>query len=144
MLIWRQELFQREVSTKFSIFLNQNILFLECSKKDQTYISDILMLLQYILRIKILKMRKWGQSFLEQAKFYAECNNYSYAAHNDAFFKSLTTRYILQITVWTQGPAWSLNKFSIFLNQNILFPECSEKIYFRYFDATWIYIKNQN
>ena len=32
-------------------------------------------------------MRKWGQfqSFLEQAKFYAEWNNYSYAARNGVF-----------------------------------------------------------
>ena len=32
-------------------------------------------------------MRKWGQSqsFLEQAKFYAECNNYSYADCNGIF-----------------------------------------------------------
>ena len=40
-------------SMKFSIFLNWNILFPECSKKDQTYMSDILKLFEYILRIKI-------------------------------------------------------------------------------------------
>ena len=33
-------------------------------------------------------MRKWGrsQSVLEQAKFYAEWNNYSYAARNGVFW----------------------------------------------------------
>ena len=46
----------------FIIFFNGNILFPECSKKDQTNISDILMLFEYILRIKILKMWKWGRS----------------------------------------------------------------------------------
>ena len=39
----------------FNFFLNRNDLFPECSKKDQTYISDILTLLEYILRIKIKK-----------------------------------------------------------------------------------------
>ena len=34
-------------------FLNQNILFSECSKKGQTYISNILTLFEYISRIKI-------------------------------------------------------------------------------------------
>ena len=39
---------------KFLIFLKQNILFPECSKKDhQTFISDILTLFEYISRIKI-------------------------------------------------------------------------------------------
>ena len=38
---------------------NRNILFLECSKKDQTYISNILTLFEHIiLRIKILKKRR--------------------------------------------------------------------------------------
>ena len=39
----------------FNFFLNRNDLFPECSKKDQTYISDILTLFEYILRIKIKK-----------------------------------------------------------------------------------------
>ena len=39
----------------FNFFLNWNDLFPECSKKDQTYISDILTLFEYILRIKIKK-----------------------------------------------------------------------------------------
>ena len=34
-------------------FLKSNILFLECSSKNHTYISAILMLFIYILRIKI-------------------------------------------------------------------------------------------
>ena len=34
-------------------FLNRNILFSECSKKDQTYISKILTLFEYMSRIKI-------------------------------------------------------------------------------------------
>ena len=38
---------------KFFNFLNRNILFLECSKKDYTYISDFLTLLGYVLGIKI-------------------------------------------------------------------------------------------
>ena len=40
-----------------------------------------LTLFEYILRIKIKKMGKWGrsQSFLERDKFYVEWNNYSYA-----------------------------------------------------------------
>ena len=46
-------IFQREALTNFSIFLNRNVLFLDCSKKDLTYISDILTLFEYILRIKI-------------------------------------------------------------------------------------------
>ena len=37
----------------FFFFSNCNILFQECSKKDQTYISDLLTLFEYILRIKI-------------------------------------------------------------------------------------------
>ena len=37
----------------FHFFLNQNILFPERPKKDHTYISDILTLFEYILRIKI-------------------------------------------------------------------------------------------
>ena len=37
----------------FFPFLNQNILFPECPKKDQTHILDILMLFEYMLRIKI-------------------------------------------------------------------------------------------
>ena len=46
-----------------------------------------LTLFKYILRIKISKMRKRRrpQSFLEQTKFYAEWNNYSYADRNGAF-----------------------------------------------------------
>ena len=40
--------FSVKPQTNFSIFLNWNILFLECSK-----ISDILTLFEYILRIKI-------------------------------------------------------------------------------------------
>ena len=35
------------------LFLNQNILFPECPKKNQTYISDILTLFEYMLRTKI-------------------------------------------------------------------------------------------
>ena len=36
----------------FQFFLNRNILLLECFKKNQTYISDVLTLFEYILRIK--------------------------------------------------------------------------------------------
>ena len=66
---WRQKFFQREVSTNLS-FSNRNILFSECPKKDQTYISDILTLFEYIPGINIKKqMWKWGQSqsFLKRA-----------------------------------------------------------------------------
>ena len=70
-------------------------------------------------------------------------------------FKSLTKRYIFQLTkcehkgvsksIAFDGrfPAWSLIKFLIFLNLNILFPEYSKEdreLYFRYFDAIWTYI----
>ena len=37
----------------FQLFFNQNILFRKCTKKDQTNISDILTLFEYILRMKI-------------------------------------------------------------------------------------------
>ena len=37
----------------FYFFKNQNILFPECPYKDQTYISDILTLFEYMLRLKI-------------------------------------------------------------------------------------------
>ena len=40
---------------KFFNFFKMNNLFPECSKKDQTYISDILTLFEYVLRIKIKK-----------------------------------------------------------------------------------------
>ena len=50
---WRQDFFEREASTNFPISLNRNILFLECSKNIQTYISDTFTLFEYILRIKI-------------------------------------------------------------------------------------------
>ena len=58
-LILMTEIFQGVASTNFSVFLNRNILFPECSKKDQTYISEILTLFECILRIKIknVKMR---------------------------------------------------------------------------------------
>ena len=39
----------------FYLFLNQNILFQECPKTNQTYISDILTLFECMLRIKINK-----------------------------------------------------------------------------------------
>ena len=81
--------FEREASTNFSIFLNQNILFLECSKKDQTYISDILTLFEYIVRIKIKNKCENKDDlnlFFEQALFYAEWNNHSYGAYKDNFF----------------------------------------------------------
>ena len=42
----------------FNLFLNQNILFQECPKTNQTYISDILTLFECMLRIKINK-NKW-------------------------------------------------------------------------------------
>ena len=38
---------------EFFNFFNRNILFPKCSKIDQTYISDILTLFEYIPRIKI-------------------------------------------------------------------------------------------
>ena len=41
----------------FQYFLHQNILFQECSKKDQTYIPDILTLFEYILTKS--KFKKW-------------------------------------------------------------------------------------
>ena len=44
-----------------TIFLNRNILFPDFSKKDQTYVLDILTLFEYILSIQIKmfeKMRK--------------------------------------------------------------------------------------
>ena len=52
-LILTTGIFPAWTSTNFSIFLNRNILFLECSENDQTYVPDILTLLGYILRIKI-------------------------------------------------------------------------------------------
>ena len=50
---WRQKVFQREASTNLLLLSNRNILFLECSRKYQTYISDFLTLFEYIPRIKI-------------------------------------------------------------------------------------------
>ena len=38
---------------QFVFLSNRNILFPECSYKDQTYISDIFTLFEYIIRIKI-------------------------------------------------------------------------------------------
>ena len=57
-------------------------------------------LFEYILRIKILKMRKRGQSqsFFERTKFYAEWDDYSHACKR-RFLKSLTGRYIFQLKV---------------------------------------------
>ena len=68
---------------------NRNILFLECSEKNQTYISNILTLFEHIiLKIKILKKRghERSRSFFERAKSYAEYNKYSYAGHNGVLF----------------------------------------------------------
>ena len=83
-------------------------------------------------------MRKWGrsQSFLEQAKFYVEWSNYSYDARNGVFLKSLTKRYIFQLTecehesfiesIDSDNRSFSSVKpQQIF--QNILFLECSKK-----------------
>ena len=39
----------------FPFFLNQNILFLGCSKNNKTYISDILTLFEYICKGSKLK-----------------------------------------------------------------------------------------
>ena len=82
----------------FNFFLNRNILFPECSKKNQTYISDILTLCE---DKKQKQMWKRGRSrpFFERAWFYTEWNNYSYAAHKANFFyKLLTRRCIFQLT----------------------------------------------
>ena len=85
------------VKHQLFIFLNQNILFLECSKKDHTHISDILTLSEYIVRIKV--KNKCDGSFLERNKFYMKWNNYSYAAHKGDFLKKFLTRtYIFQLT----------------------------------------------
>ena len=44
-------------------------------------------------------MRKGGQSqsFVERAKFYAEWNNYSYAARTGAFFKVTHQKVYLSV-----------------------------------------------
>ena len=51
-LVLTTRIFPASRLNKFFNFLNRNILFLECSKKDQIYISDILTLFEYMLRIK--------------------------------------------------------------------------------------------
>ena len=42
------------------------------------------------------QMWKWGRSwyFLERSKYYAELNNYSYAAHKSDLFTSYSRNYI--------------------------------------------------
>ena len=40
LLFLAKGIFPGKASTNFSIFLNQNILFLECPKRARTYISD--------------------------------------------------------------------------------------------------------
>ena len=86
---WRQKFFQPEASTIF-FFLNRNILFPECSKKDQTYISVILTLFEYTLRIKIKFKNKCKNDldlFLNGPNFIKN-GIHSYAAHKGDFFTS--------------------------------------------------------
>ena len=54
--------------------------------------NDYLTLYEFILRIKVLKMRKseQSQSFLERATFYVEWNNCAYAARNGMLHFQLT------------------------------------------------------
>ena len=143
-------------------FLHRNILFLECSEKDQTYISDILALFEYILRIQILKMRVWrrSRSFLERAKFHAVWNIYSHAAHDDVFLsysprgisfssQSVSIRALAKVLILTTGifPAWSLNNFFSGLKPNILFLEYAKKHQTHISDILTLFkyiLKNQN
>ena len=93
----------------------------------------------YILRIKIEKMRKLGrsQSFLEWGKFYAEWNNYSYAAHYGVFLSHPIFRLtkcehkgVNQSMDFDDRNFSSVKPqriFQFFSNQNILFQECSKK-----------------
>ena len=53
----------------FPFSLNQNILFLGCSKNNKTYISDILTLFEYIYKVSKLKTWKWAQIFLNGPYF---------------------------------------------------------------------------
>ena len=94
LLFLTKGIFPGKASTDFSIFLNQNILFLECPKRARTYIWIYLNIFEYILRIKI-KNKCENEDSLE---LYVEWNNNSYAAHKDDFFnKLLTWRYIFQL-----------------------------------------------
>ena len=72
------------------IFLNRNILFPECSKKDQTYISVVLTLFEYTQRIKIKSKNKCENDldlFLNGPNFIQN-GIHSYAAHKGDFFTS--------------------------------------------------------
>ena len=44
-------------------YINRNILFPDCSKKDQIYVLDILTLFEYILRIQIQKIWENEENF---------------------------------------------------------------------------------
>ena len=136
--------------------------YLQCSSVFLLVCYGYLALFEYILRIKILKMRKWErfQSFLERAKFYAEWNNYSYTVRNGIFWshspkgisfswQGVNIRVLAKVLILTTGifSAWSLKKFFNFFKPEYFIPGVFEKgsdLYFRYFDANWIYFKNQN
>ena len=73
-------------SLKYSCTLEH--FYLQCSSMFSLVCYRYLTLFESVLRIKNKKkIRNWGwfQFFLERAKFYAECNNYSYAAPNGVF-----------------------------------------------------------